>query len=191
MGWYAAAIPLVLAFGAWCIFRVRAEYLEEARLSRLSVVAVWVLYTAHFAITLAAAATSRWPLPLNLASARVAGLLLLGAGALLFVGGVVSFRSFRRMSGLDNSRLVTTGAYRWSRNPQNVGGALFLAGVALAGRSGLALLMAAVFWVTFRVYVSAEEEFLERTFGEAYRDYCASTHRYLGRRRKAGECRLI
>jgi protein-S-isoprenylcysteine O-methyltransferase Ste14 len=180
MEWCAASVGLILAFGAWCILRVRAEYLQQARLSSPTVVAVWVLYLAHLGITLAAAATSRWPLPVNLAGARVAGTLLLGAGALLFLGGIVSFGSFRRMSGLNTSRLVTTGAYRWSRNPQNVGWALFLAGIALVGRSGFALLMTAVFWATFRVYLSAEEEFLERTFGEAYRDYRASTHRYLG-----------
>jgi protein-S-isoprenylcysteine O-methyltransferase Ste14 len=120
---------------------------------------------------------------LNLAGARVIGIIILGGGTLLFVGGVVSFRSFRRMSGLDTSTLVTTGAYCLSRNPQNVGWAFFLAGIAVAGRSALALLMAAVFWAAFRVYVSAEEEFLERTFGEAYRNYCASTHRYLGPQR--------
>lgn len=187
MASYAAAIGLVIALGAWCTSRVRAEYLREATLSRLTVVAVWVLYVAHFAITLSAAVTSRWPVPLNLTGARVAGALLLGGGALLFVGGVVSFRSFRRMSGLDISTLVTTGAYRWSRNPQNVGWAFFLAGIAVAGRSALALLMAVVFWVAFRIYVTAEEDFLERTFGEAYRGYRASTHRYLGLRRKLGE----
>ncbi len=187
MGWYAAAIGLVIALGAWCISRVRAEYLREATLSRLTVAAVWVLYVAHFAITLSAAVTSRWPVPLNPTGARVAGTLLLGGGALLFVGGIVSFRSLRRMSGLDIGTLVTTGAYRWSRNPQNVGWAFFLAGIAVAGRSALALLMAVVFWVAFRVYVTAEEDFLERTFGEAYRDYRASTHRYLGPPRKLGE----
>jgi protein-S-isoprenylcysteine O-methyltransferase Ste14 len=180
MEWYAAAVGFVLAFGAWCTLRVRAEYLQGVRLSHPTIFSVWVLYIAHFGITLAAALTSRWPAPVNLAVARVAGILLLGVGALLFVGGIASFRSFRRMSGLDNSRLVTTGAYRWSRNPQNVGWALFLAGIALFGRSGLALLMAAVFWATFRAYVPAEEEFLKRIFGEAYLDYCASTHRYLG-----------
>lgn len=180
MEWYAGAVGLVLALGAWCIARVRAEYLRAARLSRGTVAAVWVLYVAHFSITLAAAATSRWPIPIDLTLARVVGAVLLAAGALLFVGGIVSFGSFRRMSGLDNSRLVTTGAYRWSRNPQNVGWALFLAGIAVVGRSGLALLMAVLFWGTFRVYVAAEEAFLERTFGEPYRDYCASAHRYLG-----------
>ena len=179
MEWYGAAVGLVIASGVWCIFRVRAEYLRAPTLSRLTVAAVWVLYIAHFAITLAAAATSRWPVPVNLASARIAGILLLG-------GGIVSFRSFRRMSGLDISTLVTTGVYRWSRNPQNVGWAFFLAGIAVAGRSAFALLIAVLFWVTFQVYVTAEEEFLERAFGEAYREYRASSHRYLGPPRKPG-----
>ena len=90
MGWYAAAIGSIIVLGAWCILRVRAEYVREAMLSRLTVAAVWMLYVAHFAITLSAAATSRWPVPVN------------------------------------------------------------------------------------------KEDFLERTFGEAHRDYRASTHRYLG-----------
>jgi protein-S-isoprenylcysteine O-methyltransferase Ste14 len=185
MEWYAATVGLVLAFGVWCILRVRAEYLQEARLSPPTIVGVWVLYIAHFGITLAAALTSRWRVPANLAVARVAGILLLGVGALLFVGGIVSFRSFRRMSGLDNSHLVTTGAYRWSRHPQNVGWALVLAGIALVGHSALALLLAAAFWATFRAYLPAEEDFLKRTFGEAYLDYCASTNRYFGPPRRS------
>ena len=36
MGWYAAAIGLIIALGAWCFFRVRAEYVREATLSRLT-----------------------------------------------------------------------------------------------------------------------------------------------------------
>ena len=70
--------------------------------------------------------------------------------------------------------------YRWSRNPQNVGWTLFLAGLGLAARSGLVLLLAGFFWVTFALYVSAEEEFLERIFGDAYRRYRRSSHRYFG-----------
>lgn len=180
MDWLAVAIGFVCALGAWCILRVRREYRRHDRLSPLSVVGVWVLYVGHFVVTAAAAAASRWPVPLHDTIAVIGGMLLLGVGGLLFLAGIVSFRSFRRMSGMDTSTLVTTGAYRWSRNPQNVGWALFLVGVALLGRSGLALLMAAVFLASFRAYVAAEEEFLERIFGAAYRDYRARSHRYLG-----------
>jgi protein-S-isoprenylcysteine O-methyltransferase Ste14 len=86
--------------------------------------------------------------------AVISGIVLLGVGGSLFVARIISFRSYRRISGVDTSILVTTGAYRWSRNPQNVGWALFLVGIALIGRSALALLMAAVFWGTFHAYVA-------------------------------------
>ncbi len=180
MEWFAVAIGFVAALGTWCILRVRREYLRQDRLSPLSIVGVWVLYVSHFMLTAAAAATSRWPLPLHYTIAVISGIVLLGVGGFLFVAGIISFRSFRRMCGMDTSTLVTTGAYRWSRNPQNVGWALFLVGIALIGRSALALLMAAVFWGTFRAYVAAEEEFLERIFGAEYRDYRAWSHRHLG-----------
>ena len=178
--WLALAIAFVCVLGAWCILRVRREYLRQDRLSPASVIGVWVLYVSHFAVTAVAAATSRWPLPLNDTIAVAAGVAFLGAGSFLFIAGLVSFRSFRRMSGMDTSALVTSGAYRWSRNPQNVGWALFLVGIALVGRSGLGLLLAAAFWVSFRAYVPAEERFLERIFGAEYRDYLARSHRYLG-----------
>jgi len=178
--WLAVTIAVVCALGAWCILRVRREYLERDRLSLPSVIGVWVLYLSHFAATAVAAATSRWPMPLHDPIAVTGGILLLAVGGFLFLAGIISFRSFRRMSGMDTSTLVTMGAYRWSRNPQNVGWALFLVGLALLGRSVLALLLAAVFWGSFRAYVPAEEKFLERIFGAEYRDYRARSHRYLG-----------
>jgi len=180
MDWLAVAIACICAFGAWCILRVRREYLRQDRLSPPSVIGVWVLYVSHFLVTAVAAATSRWPMPLHDTIVVAGGILLLGLGAFLFLAGIISFRSFRRMSGMDTSILVTTGAYRWSRNPQNVGWLLFLVGLALLGRSALALLLAAVFWGSFRAYVPAEEKFLERIFGAEYRDYRAWSHRYVG-----------
>lgn len=179
-------IGLIAALGAWCTLRLRREYVRQNLLSSMIVVAVWVFYVSHFVITLTAAASSRWLVPVNQAITLVSGIVLACVGITFFIGGLVSLGSFRRISGMDTSTLVTTGAYRWSRNPQNVGWELVLVGIALVGRSGLALLMAAVFWVTFRTYVGAEEEFLERIFGDEYRDYKAWSHRYLGRPRNAG-----
>ena len=181
---YVLAIAFVIGFGAWSISRVRAEYRQRLRLSNLTVASVWVLYSVHFVISAAAAATSQWPLPIGDAVRAVAGALLMGAGVALLGGGFASFRSFRRISGMDTSKLVTTGMYRWSRNPQNVGWTLFLFGIAIAGRSGLALVMAAYFWATFRWYVAAEEQFLERIFDGEYLDYKGWSHRYFGLPRK-------
>lgn len=84
------------------------------------------------------------------------------------------------MSGLETNVLITVGVDRYSRNPQNAGWGLALLGVALLGNSGLALLLAAMFWLMFRIYIPLEEKYLEQVFGAAYREYCAKTPRFLG-----------
>ena len=101
-------------------------------------------------------------------------------GAVLYLAGIGAFGSFKRMSGLDSSRLVTTGIYAWSRNPQNVGWALFLLGFGVAARSGVALLLAGLFWLAFRSYLPLEEEMLRQRFGSEYEKYCKRVRRYFG-----------
>ncbi len=146
----------------------------------LTVAAVWVLYSLHFGLTLIAAVGSTWLLPLPPPLSVAGGFLLLLIGAAAYIAAAVSFRSLKRMSGMDSSRLITGGIYRWSRNPQNVGWALFLVGMALLRTSGLVLLLAVLFWVSFRMYLPLEEQLLERIFGDAYRAYRSRTHRYFG-----------
>jgi protein-S-isoprenylcysteine O-methyltransferase Ste14 len=177
---YGVALAFLVGFGAWTLLRVRQEYRRQRRLSRTTAAAVWLLYTLHLAITAAAAVTARWPLPLDRAVGLAIGIALAGAGAVLAVGGAASFASLQRMSGLVTSSLVTTGIYRWSRNPQNVGWMLLLAGVSLAANSGLAMLMAAMFWVSFRFYLPEEERLLEHLFGDEYRRYRSRSRRYFG-----------
>ena len=79
------------------------------------------------------------------------------------------------------SGLITGGVYRYSRNPQNVGWLLLLAGTSLLGGSAAALLLTFLFWLVLHLYlVSAEEPHLTRAFGERYQRYQSTTPRYLG-----------
>lgn len=175
-----ASVAIVLGFGAWSLARVRTEYRTQKKLSLLTIAAVWVLYSLHFVLTLVAVYTSSWTLPIPTMLSVVLGAAFMLFGTYFYTAGIIAFRSFSRMSGADTSQLVSRGIYRWSRNPQNVGWAVFLGGIALAGRSGMALLMALLFWLMFRIYVPIEEEFLGDVFGSKYRDYCTHTHRYFG-----------
>ena len=83
-------------------------------------------------------------------------------------------------SALTTSGLKSGGVYRLSRNPQNVGWAISLLGVALARRSGLGASLVALFCAAFATYLPIEETFLEQTYGEAYRRYKQRTPRILG-----------
>ena len=121
-----------------------------------------------------------WVLPLNKTGALLGGAFLIGAGFAV-VGIGMRELSLRRSYGQDASKLVTTGIYRYSRNPQFVGWFMILLGISIAGRSGFALVLTAIFALVIHTYtVRLEEPYLERLFGEEYRHYKERTPRYLG-----------
>ncbi len=167
-----AAVPVVV--------RVRHEYEDPGTLSDPTVAAVWVLYAAIVAAALAAAITSAWSIGLPSWLALPLGCALVSGGFALELGGLAAMASFRRMSGMQPDRLITAGAFRYSRNPQNTGAGILLLGVALLGDSLMAALITAGFWLLFRAYVGYEEDYLKRTFGEEYRRYMWHTPRFLG-----------
>ena len=76
--------------------------------------------------------------------------------------------------------LVTTGIHGWSRNPIYVGMFLLYVGIGLVVRSPWILILALPLAITIRYGVVAREEaYLERRFGDAYRDYKARVRRWL------------
>ena len=80
--------------------------------------------------------------------------------------------------------LVTSGLYRYSRNPMYVGVSLVLVGWTVGYESrALGSYLAAVF-IAFHVRVLLyEEPWLARTFGAEWRAYAMRTPRWLGIRR--------
>jgi protein-S-isoprenylcysteine O-methyltransferase Ste14 len=109
-----------------------------------------------------------------------AGLILIGVA--IVAAGV---RNFSRAatpvpSNQPVRALVTTGIHGWSRNPIYVGMFLLYAGIGIAARSPWILVLALPLAVILRYGVVAREErYLERRFGDAYRDYKARVRRWL------------
>lgn len=181
-GFWIAFAVLVLLFG-WTLRRVRTRYEEGVRLDLLTVALTWIVYLAHLTLTSFAVveAPFRWEQMPWISFLVGWCAILLGVG--LAGWGVFSLGSLRRMSGRDTSTLVTSGAYRVSRNPQNLGWGLVLVGLAMAGRSPIGVALAGLFWIGFHVYVPLEEQYLEDVHGEHYRTYRSRVDRYLGRKR--------
>ena len=76
--------------------------------------------------------------------------------------------------------LVTTGIHGLSRNPIYLGMFLVYGGIGVAAQSAWILILLLPLAVTIRYGVVArEEEYLERRFGDAYRDYKTRVRRWL------------
>jgi protein-S-isoprenylcysteine O-methyltransferase Ste14 len=107
---------------------------------------------------------------------------LIVSGLVLFAAGVRSFS--RGETPLPTNQparvLVTTGIYRWTRNPIYLSFFLAYAGIGVATRSPWVLVLLLPLFFTIRYGVVAREEaYLERRFGDAYRDYKARVRRWL------------
>jgi len=108
------------------------------------------------------------------------GLILIGVA--IVTAGV---RNFSRAatpvpSNQPVRALVTTGIHGWSRNPIYVGMFLLYVGIGLAASSPWVLILALPLAITLRYRVVAREEaYLERRFGDTYRDYKARVRRWL------------
>jgi protein-S-isoprenylcysteine O-methyltransferase Ste14 len=114
-------------------------------------------------------------------SAGVAGsLIFIGIG--VFAAGIRNFSSAATpVQGTRPTRaLVTTGIHGWSRNPIYLGMFLIYGGIGIVVRSPWILILLLLLAITMRYGVVAREEaYLERRFGDAYRDYKARVRRWL------------
>lgn len=76
--------------------------------------------------------------------------------------------------------LVTTGIHGWSRNPIYLGMFLVYGGIGMAVNSPWILILALPLAILIRYgVVGREEAYLERRFGDPYRDYKRRVRRWL------------
>jgi protein-S-isoprenylcysteine O-methyltransferase Ste14 len=107
-------------------------------------------------------------------------LILIGLG--LAAAGIRNFsRAATPVPTNEPTRaLVTTGIHGWTRNPIYLGLFLVYGGIGIAAHSPWILVLTLPLAITIRYGVVAREEaYLERRFGDAYRDYKARVRRWL------------
>ncbi len=113
------------------------------------------------------------------------GLALAACGAVLVLSclATFAFRGDGTPAPFDPPRrFVTSGPYRWVRNPMYLGALAILAGCGFAFRSPSVVVLAALAWVLAHGFaVLIEEPGLERRFGETYRVYRRATNRWIPR----------
>jgi protein-S-isoprenylcysteine O-methyltransferase Ste14 len=111
----------------------------------------------------------------------IAGILIV-IGLALFAAGIRNFvRAATPLPTTEPVRaLVTAGIHGWTRNPIYLGMLLVYGAIGVAARSPWILILMLPLAITIRYGVVAREEaYLERRFGDAYRDYKARVRRWL------------
>lgn len=127
-----------------------------------------------------------WPLlaapPAWQAGLRWAGIALIVIGAAHAASAIALFVRSRTtiVPHHRSSALVTSGAYRWTRNPMYVGLTFAYLGVAVLLASVWALLFLALpLYVMNAHVIPMEERQLDAVFGETYARYKARVRRWL------------
>lgn len=161
--------------------RMEADYARGGELQPGTVAAMYATYAAHTAAFTWAATRRPWPLPLPRQPAIITGALTATGGAAVMAAGMGRFDSTAQLSGTETGTLHDRGIYRYSRNPPYLGAVITLAGISIATRSGLAVLLTAGVLATYRRWIPSEERVLHRTFGGDYDRYAATVRRWFGR----------
>jgi protein-S-isoprenylcysteine O-methyltransferase Ste14 len=123
----------------------------------------------------------RWP-TFHSTIATVAGWPLVDAGFLLRVWATYDFyeRKMKVIKLVPQRKLVTTGPYRFSRNPLYLGANVFVFfGAGLLVGSPGALLITAAHLPLVDLFIRREERQLAKTFGAEYLEYKKSVRRWI------------
>jgi len=110
--------------------------------------------------------------------------ILLGMAGVIDVWALISFRLAR--TTIDpryphtTSTIVSTGIYRYSRNPMYLGLVFMLSALSiwLGARLGLFVVVLFILYIN-KFQIEPEEKELEKQFGDSYLDYMARVRRWI------------
>ena len=118
------------------------------------------------------------------ANARFTGFCIGMLGDAIFLLSVLCMKDSWRagIPDKDKTKLVTTGIYKYSRNPAFLGFDFMYIGVLLIYGNLLTLGFSVFAMVMLHLQILQEERYLESTFGAVYKEYRSQVFRYLGRK---------
>jgi protein-S-isoprenylcysteine O-methyltransferase Ste14 len=122
-----------------------------------------------------------FPLPRTDLHPIIAGTLIL-IGIAVFAASIRNFSSAATpVQGTKPTRvLVTTGIHGWSRNPIYLGMFLVYVGIGISVRSpSIVILTLPLAIIVHYGVIAREEAYLERRFGDEYRNYKARVRRWV------------
>ena len=123
------------------------------------------------------------------ANARFTGFCIGMLGDIIFLASVLCMKDSWRagIPDKDRTKLVTTGIYRYSRNPAFLGFDFMYVGLLLMYFNLSMLVVSAFAIIMLHLQILQEERYLTENYVESYREYQKHVFRYLGRRIRSRE----
>ena len=140
-----------------------------------------LLYAAAFVVVL----VLRWLRPMPIVGHAIAlwlgvALVVLGVGILMWGRRALHAAATNVDPVLPATAIVTSGPFRFSRNPLYMALTLLYGGLTVAVNTWWGIVVLVPLVITMhRGVVRREERYLERKFGETYRRYRSQVRRYL------------
>ena len=130
---------------------------------------------------------------LNIGNFHRAGLIVMGCGILIYLLTLISFllhgkgtpaiwftKAISFIIGEEPVKMVSSGLYKYSRNPMYLGVITMVAGQGIFFQFSILLWYALSLFIIFTLVVLfIEEPHLEEKFGEEYKNYKKRTRRWL------------
>jgi len=109
------------------------------------------------------------------------GLLIAGLGVVVYITALLTIKDNWRVgiSAREKTKLITTGIYKFSRNPAFTGLYLVYAGLLVAFPCWIHFSVVILAIVSIHLQVLEEEKHLARLFGKEYQEYKGKTRRYI------------
>jgi len=171
---------LIILFGGGALFRRRNIDMDgEAPVNRT------LFYASKYSIVLLWGAMVLQTWGINLSFVKVAGIIkwvslfLWFSGFLLLLTGRLGMGdSFRLGSPRESTCLKKGGLFSFSRNPMYLGVYATLAASILYTMNPIVLVIGIFVTAVHHKIVLAEEQYLQKIFGNEYVDYCKCVRRY-------------
>jgi protein-S-isoprenylcysteine O-methyltransferase Ste14 len=165
-----------------CVIGTGAKKLPERTLENISlpVVAVWSVFVVITAFNIKLPVIMSNYL-INISYMKYIGIIFCYIGLAVFLLALISFGKAWRI-GIDetnSNNLVTTGIFRYTRNPIFLFMDLYFIGMALTYPNIIFTAMAVGMVIGIHLQIMREERFLLKKFGEEYRKYKKDTRRYI------------
>src|SRR5512145_947020 len=149
----------------------------------------WQIFEVVFGLPFLAAIALQLAVPLALPHTFFTPAMVPGGAALIILGVTLVVLARREFTlhgqptdpGLPTRKLVTSGVFSVSRNPLYLGGICTLVGIALAlNLPWVFVLLLPALVACYYALIAPEERYLAATFGDEYRRYAATVHRWIG-----------